>query len=67
TIDIWGRDLINAEEVAESEGGVYEEKLRGAFSYQSEITDEVIKQMLFNIKDNVKKNYGSLAIKSIER
>ncbi|MFP3357609.1 hypothetical protein R0K17_09555 [Planococcus sp. SIMBA_143] len=67
TINIWGRDWINELEVSDSEWEVYEKKLQEAFSNQSEITDEVIKQMLFNIKDNVKKNYRSLAIKSIER
>lgn len=67
TINLWGSNWINQLEVSESEWEAYRNKLIEVFSEQSEITDEIINKLIANIEDNLKKNYRSLAVKSIER
>lgn len=67
TLNLWGMDWINELKVSESEWESYRKNLQDAFSAQVKITDEIIKKMILDIEENLKKNYRSLAEKSIEK
>lgn len=67
TYNLWGRDWINQFSVSDMEWGKFETKLKETLGSNEKLDETMINEIYRNIKDNLKKDNRSLAIKLIER
>lgn len=67
TYNLWGSNWINQLVMSDTEWASYHTLLKNTFREYSDLSEEHIKEIFSNVKDNLNRNLRGLAVKLIER